>query len=167
MRFLCAGAGSAGLGVCTQIVDGMVEAGEITKYTSYIYIILMYVGVMCCCVVMLSNWFMWPLIDLYCFSGMDRDEAISRFVIVTSQVIPPHFRPCISLPPSLPSVYITTTPVYITTTPHFRPCILPPPLTSVRVYHHHPLTHTYNAIVRTHLTRKLPFYSISFNTGRR
>ena len=29
MRFLCAGAGSAGLGVCTQIVDGMVEAGEI------------------------------------------------------------------------------------------------------------------------------------------
>jgi len=27
MRFLCAGAGSAGLGVCAQIVDGMVEAG--------------------------------------------------------------------------------------------------------------------------------------------
>ena len=27
MSFLCAGAGSAGLGVCAQIVDGMVEAG--------------------------------------------------------------------------------------------------------------------------------------------
>ena len=27
MRFVCAGAGSAGLGVCAQIVDGMVEAG--------------------------------------------------------------------------------------------------------------------------------------------
>lgn len=27
MRFLCAGAGSAGLGVCSQIVDGMVESG--------------------------------------------------------------------------------------------------------------------------------------------
>lgn len=27
MRFLCAGAGSAGLGVCAQIVDGMVKAG--------------------------------------------------------------------------------------------------------------------------------------------
>jgi len=27
MKFLCAGAGSAGLGVCAQIVDGMVEAG--------------------------------------------------------------------------------------------------------------------------------------------
>lgn len=27
MRFLCAGSGSAGLGVCGQIVDGMVEAG--------------------------------------------------------------------------------------------------------------------------------------------
>lgn len=27
MRFLCAGSGSAGLGVCSQIVDGMVEAG--------------------------------------------------------------------------------------------------------------------------------------------
>ena len=28
MKFLCAGAGSAGLGVCSQIVDGMIEAGE-------------------------------------------------------------------------------------------------------------------------------------------
>ena len=27
VSFLCAGAGSAGLGVCAQIVDGMVEAG--------------------------------------------------------------------------------------------------------------------------------------------
>lgn len=27
MKFLCAGAGSAGLGVCSQIVDGMVESG--------------------------------------------------------------------------------------------------------------------------------------------
>jgi malate dehydrogenase (oxaloacetate-decarboxylating)(NADP+) len=27
MRFLCAGAGSAGLGVCTQIVEGLVQAG--------------------------------------------------------------------------------------------------------------------------------------------
>lgn len=27
MKFLCAGAGSAGLGVCSQIVDGLVEAG--------------------------------------------------------------------------------------------------------------------------------------------
>ena len=27
LSFLCAGAGSAGLGVCEQIVDGMVEAG--------------------------------------------------------------------------------------------------------------------------------------------
>lgn len=42
MRFLCAGSGSAGLGVCSQIVDGMVEA------------------------------------------GMSRDEAMKRFVVVTS-----------------------------------------------------------------------------------
>jgi malic enzyme len=27
MRFLCAGAGSAGLGVCSMIVDGLVAAG--------------------------------------------------------------------------------------------------------------------------------------------
>ena len=27
MSFLCAGAGSAGLGVCLQLVDGMVEDG--------------------------------------------------------------------------------------------------------------------------------------------
>lgn len=27
MKFLCAGAGSAGLGVCSAILDGMVEAG--------------------------------------------------------------------------------------------------------------------------------------------
>lgn len=31
MKFLCAGAGSAGLGVCSQIVDGMVEAGGMSK----------------------------------------------------------------------------------------------------------------------------------------
>lgn len=43
MKFLCAGAGSAGLGVCSQIVDGMVE------------------------------------------SGMDRQEAMHRFAICTSQ----------------------------------------------------------------------------------
>lgn len=43
MRFLCAGAGSAGLGVCSQIVDGMVEA------------------------------------------GMTREQAMSQFVICTSQ----------------------------------------------------------------------------------
>merc|ERR1719326_1633024 len=42
MRFLCAGAGSAGLGVRLQIVDGMVEA------------------------------------------GMDRDEAMTKFVVCTS-----------------------------------------------------------------------------------
>lgn len=43
LRIVCAGAGSAGLGVCSQIVDGMVEA------------------------------------------GLSREEAMSRFVIVTSQ----------------------------------------------------------------------------------
>ena len=42
MRFLCAGSGSAGLGVCSQIVDGMVEA------------------------------------------GMNREDAMKRFVVVTS-----------------------------------------------------------------------------------
>ena len=31
MRFVCAGAGSAGLGVCAQIVDGMVEAGAFPR----------------------------------------------------------------------------------------------------------------------------------------
>lgn len=31
MKFLCAGAGSAGLGVCSQIVDGMVEAGGMSR----------------------------------------------------------------------------------------------------------------------------------------
>lgn len=43
MKFICAGAGSAGLGVCSQIVDGMVEA------------------------------------------GLDRKEAMARFVVFTSQ----------------------------------------------------------------------------------
>jgi len=43
LKILCAGAGSAGLGVCLQIVDGMVEA------------------------------------------GMSREEAVSRFVVCTSQ----------------------------------------------------------------------------------
>ena len=28
MKFVCVGAGSAGQGVCTQIVDGIVEAGK-------------------------------------------------------------------------------------------------------------------------------------------
>eukprot|EP01031_Cornospumella_fuschlensis_P043001 gene43001-52555_t len=43
MKFLCAGAGSAGLGVCAQIVDGMVKA------------------------------------------GLDREEAMQRFVVCTSK----------------------------------------------------------------------------------
>ena len=43
MSFVCAGAGSAGLGVCGQIVDGMVEA------------------------------------------GLSREEAMSRFIVITSQ----------------------------------------------------------------------------------
>eukprot|EP00949_MAST-11_sp_MAST-11-sp1_P003351 g3351.t1 len=43
MRFVCAGAGSAGLGVCAQIVDGMVEA------------------------------------------GLSREEAMKRFVVISSQ----------------------------------------------------------------------------------
>ena len=43
MRIVCAGAGSAGLGVCQQIVDGMVEA------------------------------------------GLPREEAMKRFVVVSSQ----------------------------------------------------------------------------------
>lgn len=43
MRVLCVGAGSAGLGVCAQIVDGMVEA------------------------------------------GLSREEAMQRFVVVTSK----------------------------------------------------------------------------------
>ena len=34
MKFLCAGAGSAGLGVCAQIVDGMVEAGVYSSNSS-------------------------------------------------------------------------------------------------------------------------------------
>lgn len=61
MSFVCAGAGSAGLGVCAQIVDGMVAA------------------------------------------GLPREEAMSRFVVVTSQGVlgakdgkygnPHHLRP--------------------------------------------------------------------------
>jgi len=45
LKIVCAGAGSAGLGVCSAIVDGMVAA------------------------------------------GMDRDDAMSRFIICTSQVV--------------------------------------------------------------------------------
>lgn len=34
MKIMCAGAGSAGLGVCSQLVDGMVEAGIVINFES-------------------------------------------------------------------------------------------------------------------------------------
>lgn len=44
MRFLCAGSGSAGLGVCSQIVDGMVEAGMSREEAVRRFVIVTSVG---------------------------------------------------------------------------------------------------------------------------
>ena len=44
LKILCAGAGSAGLGVCAQIVDGMVEAGLSREEAMSKFVIITSVG---------------------------------------------------------------------------------------------------------------------------
>jgi hypothetical protein len=66
MKFLCAGAGSAGLGVCSQIVDGMIEAGELRCRGGS--------GVLCavCCVVCGVWWYLLCVLSvmLCCICGL-------------------------------------------------------------------------------------------------